>query len=65
MRDRPMLERALSHPSARVQLYVAELIYAGERASAQWRFDREQDAWANEGQALPETDDFETLDEEL
>jgi hypothetical protein len=36
-RDRTFLEQAFRHPNPRVQLYVAELVYAGERERAQWR----------------------------
>jgi hypothetical protein len=48
-RDRPVLERALRHPNPRVQLYVAHLIYAAERARAQWPVYGEQEDWPDEG----------------
>jgi hypothetical protein len=42
-RDRAVLERSLQHPNPRVQLYVAELIYQGERERAESRVGWEQD----------------------
>jgi len=61
-RDRAVLERSLQHPDPRVQLYVAELIYQGERERAESRLAWEQDEppsdrmSAHEGQVLLETD---------
>lgn len=57
-----MLERSLQHPNPRVQLYVAELIYRGEREQAESRLAWEQDEPTSErmpahgGQVLLETD---------
>lgn len=61
-RDRAVLERSLQHSNPRVQLYVAELIYQGERERAESRLAWEQDEppieWmpADDGQVLLETD---------
>jgi len=61
-RDRAVLERSLQHPSARVQLYVAKLIYQGERQRARSRLAWDQDeppsGWmpAHDVQALLEAD---------
>lgn len=41
--DRAVLERSLQHPNPRVQVYVAELIYLGERERAESRIAWEQD----------------------
>jgi hypothetical protein len=38
-----VLDRSLQHPDPRVQLYVAELIYQGERERAESRLACEQD----------------------
>ncbi len=61
-RDRAVLERSLQHPNPRVQVYVAELTYQGERERAGSRLAWEQDEppieWmpAHDEQALIETD---------
>jgi hypothetical protein len=61
-RDRAVLERALQHPNPRLQLYVAELIYQGERERAVSRLAGEQgeplsdSMSAYNGQVLLETD---------
>lgn len=61
-RDRAVLERSLQHPSPRVQLYVAKLLYQDERERAESRLAWEQDEppseWIPEHdeQALDETD---------
>ena len=57
-----MLERSLQHPDPRVQLYVAALIYQGERERAESRLAWEQDEppsgamSADDEQALLKTD---------
>ena len=60
--NRAVLERSLQHPDPRVQLYVAELIYQGERERAESRLAWEQDEppsdrmLAQDKQVLIETD---------
>jgi len=47
-RNRAVLERSLQHPDPRVQLYVAKLIYQGERERAEACFAWEQEERSSE-----------------